>query len=469
MKKTLYTLLAIFSLSACNFLDEPLKGAFTSEDYFTSAEKAEMAVNGIYNSLYGHNLWVFADVASDDAEKGGNAGDQVDINYIANFTAAADNGQINNFWQHTYETISRANNVIKFVGEMDIDEALKTRYVSEAKVLRAYMYFQLVNIFGQVPLKLNPQNTSEDIHVGLSSVETIYAQIDKDLSEAAAGLPVEYAPTEAGRLTKGAALGFLAKSKVFQAKWAEALTAINTIKTECHYDLLENYADNFKRGAEDSVESVFAIRYMNNTTAQRGNNLVVWFASKVASGYYFNAPTQAYVDSFTEKTLTGEVDPRLDASIGRDGKPWFNGLTFSKDWSPTGYLVKKYGEDLPEGEAIAQSTLPQNILRYADILLLEAEALNENNGDPSEPLKKIRGRVGLDTNSLAGMTKEQRRELIRNERRHELGFEFHRFFDVIRYGKEYTKRVLPDFPWDSARYYYPLPQAETDVNTSITK
>lgn len=471
MKKILYSIFAVIAssvaVSSCNFLEEPLRGAYTSEDYYSSPEKAEMAVNGVYNSLYGHNLWVFADVASDDAEKGGNAGDQADINYIADFTATADNGPISQYWQHTYETIARANNVINFVGAMNFDEALKNRYVAEAKTIRAYMYFQLVNIFGQVPLKLMPQNSSENIHVGLSSVKDIYRQIDKDLEEAAAALSDAY-PGEAGRVTKGTAFALLAKSKLFQKEYAACATACDNVIKLQKYDLENNFADLFRRGGEDSKESIFALRYIKNETAALSNNLVVWFAPAVVSGYFFNAPTQAFVDTFTETTVTGETDPRLDASIGRDGQPWFDGLTFNKNWSPTGYLVKKFGEDLPEGEAIGQSTMPQHIIRYADVLLMMAEALNEDNKPGAAGyLNMVRSRAGLADTRATSQT--DLRNAIRMERRRELGFEFHRFFDVIRYGKEYTKSVLPDFPWDSDRYYYPLPQAETDVNTSITK
>ena len=469
MKKKIYTILslaALLSLSACNFLDEELKGGFTSENYYTDAEKAEMAVNAGYNSLYNHKLWIFSDVASDDSVKGGNAGDQADINAIDNFTATADNGPISEFWQHSYETINRANNVIAFVGEMSFDEQTKGRIIAQAQFLRAWSYLKLVNIFGEVPLKLLPQNTHDAIHVGLSSVEKIYSQIDEDLRAAADILPAEWLESEAGRATKGAALTLLAKSKLYQKDYSACLAAISEIETLDIYDLEDSYAELFQRGGENSIESIFAIRFANNTTAQLGNSLNVWFAPSAEGGYYFNAPTQAYVDCFDELTESGETDPRLDASIGRDGQPWF-GTTFSSSWSEaTGYLVKKYHEALPEGEAIAQSTIPQHILRYADVLLMKAEALNESNETNAiAPLNEVRNRAGLS--GLGELGQSELRDAIRKERRRELGFEFQRFFDVMRYGKDYAKSVLPELPWESERFYFPLPQSETDINSSI--
>ena len=473
--KRIYSIITICTLAlvatSCNFLDEDLKGSYSSENYYTTAGKAEMAVNAVYNSLYGNTLWIFGDVASDDAVKGGNAGDQAEINNIDKFNPTPDNGCLSTFWQNSYETISRANNVIAFVPNIDMDNATKERYIAEAKFFRAWAYFNLVNIFGQVPLKTKPQNTSDAIHVGLSSVDEIYNHIETDLGEAAPMLPTSY-PSEAGRVTQGAAYAMLAKVRLFRKDWKGALDAISSFDqiTEI-YALEENYADLFKVGAENSCESVLSIRFINNNETSIGNNLNVWFSPAIEGGYYFDAPTQEYVDCFDELTTEGETDPRLDASIGRDGQPWFNGTTFSSAWSEaTGYLVKKYNEDLSEEFAKSQSTVPQHLIRYADVLLIKAEALNENNATvgAAVELNKVRARAGLA--ATTAKSQAEMRDAIRMERRKELGFEFHRFFDVMRYGKEYAEKVLgPDFKWSEPRFYYPIPQAETDANAALNK
>lgn len=471
MKNTLYIfLLIIIGLTAysCNgFLQEDLKGEYTSENYFISEENATMAVNGIYNALYGNTLWIFGDVASDDAVKGGNAGDQADINSINDFTATSDNGALNTYWQSTYEVIARANNAIAYIPPISMDTTLRARLVGEAKFLRAYSYFNLVNIFGEVPLKLKPQNTTDAIYVGLSDVSTIYSQIESDLKDAIKVLPASYL-TEAGRATQGAAYALLAKADLFQQKYTECLANIQALDSLHQYSLEVNYADLFKTGGEDSKEEIFGLRYIDNNVVSLGNNLNVWFSPSIEGGYYFDAPTQSYVDAFTEKTTTGDDDPRLDASIGRDGKPWFNNTTFSSSWSEaTGYLVKKYDEDMITGVAKSQSTVPYHIIRYADIILMKAEALNETNhvGDAVKAVNEIRNRVGLSLISSSDQT--TLRGIIRNERRKELGFEFHRFFDLMRWGKETATTALPDLPWTDSRFYFPIPQSEIDTNKAL--
>ncbi len=475
MKKRLYILLlpllGVLATSCSDFLNAELKGDYTSENYYTTPEAATMAVTGIYNSLYGNTLWIFGDVASDDAVKGGNAGDQADINAINNFSAASDNGVLSTYWQATYETIARANNAIAYIAPMNMDATLRDRLVAEAKFLRAYSYFNLVNIFGKVPLKLEPQLTSSTINVGLSEVSAIYSQIEKDLIEAVAVLPASY-PDEAGRVTKGAAFALLAKADLYQKKYSDCLVNIKAIEDLHQYDLLKDYSNLFKAGAEDSVEVIFGLRFINNSQVSLGNNLNVWFSPAIEGGYYFDAPTQSYVDAFTDKTIDGQTDPRLDASIGREGKPWFNNRTFSSSWSEaTGYLVKKYDENTVPGLAKSQSTIPYNAIRYADIILMKAEALNERGvGDAvanaAIEVNRVRSRANLAPTTAS--TQSAMRDVIRNERRKELGFEFHRFFDLMRWGQATAEAALgTDFKWVEPRFYFPLPQSELDTNKSI--
>ena len=468
MKKILYivvlTVLGIIT-SCSDFLTEQLKGDYTSANFYTTPEAATAAVTGIYNSLYGNTLWMFGDVASDDALKGGNAGDQPDIVGIDDFTATSDNGVLSTFWQSTYETIARANNAIYYISPMKIDATLRNHLVGEAKYLRALSYFNLVNIFGKVPLKLEPQLTTATINVGLSEVTVIYAQIEKDLTDATTVLPDS--ALQRGRVTKGAAYGMLAKVDLYQQKYADCLTNIQALENLHKYKLLSNYANLFKAGAEDSTEVIFGLRYIRSTVSSIGNNLNVYFSPAGEGGYYFDAPTQSYVDAFTDKTTTGEDDPRLDVSIGRDGKPWFNNTTFSSSWSEaTGYLVKKYDENLITGIPKDQSTVPYHYMRYADILLMKAEALNESGGAGADiEVNKVRSRANLAPTTAT--TQTDLRMVIMNERRKELGFEFHRFFDLLRWGQTVAEAALgPDYSWTNHRYF-PIPQTEVDTNKGL--
>lgn len=460
MKTVKYILItaaiAALLLSCDDFLQADLKGQYTSESYFNSSDDAISATTAVYNSLYGSTLWIFGDVASDDAVKGGNAGDQADINNIDDHSASADNGVLNTYWQNSYETVSRANNVIAWLPAIKMDDELKNRLIGEAKFLRAYAYFNLINIFGDIPLKLEPQNRSETIYVGLSNIATIYSQLESDLRWAVEVLPPTYS-TEAGRITKGAAHALQAKCQLYQEKYDEALEQIVDLEKLAVYELEENYEELFKAGAEESNEAIFTLRFIDDDQVSLGNHLNVWFAPSIEGGYYFNAPTQEYVDIFDETRVDGNDDPRLDASIGRDGKPWFNETIFSADWSEaTGYLVKKYNEDMIPGKAKAQSVIPYHAIRYADILLIKAEALNETNR-PNEAvteLNKVRARAGLAPVTQTGTA--ILREIIRKERRKELGFEFHRFFDQMRWS-------------DQPRFYFPIPQSEIDTNHAINK
>ena len=140
------------------------------------------------------------------------------------------------------------------------------------------------------------------------------------------------AANDLGRVTKGAALGLLAKADLYEQKYADCLTNIQALEGLNQYNLLSNYANLFKAGSEDSTEVIFAIRYSQSNVSP-GNILSVDFAPLLEGGYGFDAPTQSYVNTFTDSTIFKTVDPRLDTSIGRDGKPWFNNMTFSSTWS----------------------------------------------------------------------------------------------------------------------------------------
>jgi len=474
--------LTLVVLSSCTkFLTENLKGNFSTDTFYKNQTQAIQAINGVYNAISftnsSNDIWVFGDVASDDAVKGGNPGDQAEITYIDQFAADANNGIIINYWQFAYEGISRANSVIANVPGVPMDETLKSRIIGEAKFIRAYTYFNLVNTFGRIPLKLLPPVSPEAINVPLSDVNTVYQQIETDLKDAAAVLPASYASNEKGRVTQGAALAMLGKVCLYQQKWSEALGYFHQMEQLGIYGLLTNYADNFKLAFENSKESIFEIQHLSGQNPGEGSGLNQWFGP-APRGYYFNAPTKVLVDAF-EKTEAGEVDPRLDASLGRDGQPWLNGETYSASWSPaTGYLTKKHQQPQSELTVAGDGGLNYIYLRYADVLLMKAEAFNEtNNADSARAnLNKVRQRARVSFNGtppadlLADITtsdNSQLRDVIRRERRVEMAQEFHRYFDLMRWGKDVAEAALGvDFKYDTKRYF-PLPQAELDRNQAL--
>jgi len=486
MKKIIsFCILLFFALTSCeDFLTEELKGEFSSDTFYQNDKQAIQALIGVYNAISfrssDNDIWVFGDVASDDAVKGGNPGDQAEIVYIDEFTANATNGIIINYWTFVYEAITRANNVMANVPAVSMEEELKNRIIGEAKFIRAYSYFNLVNIFGKVPLKLLPPTTQEAIHVPLSEITDIYLQIEKDLTDAVTVLPVSYSPTDIGHVTRGAALAMLGKVSLYQQKWSAAIGYFQQVEDLGIYSLLPDYADNFKLEFENSSESIFEIQHLTDQIPSTGSAMNQWFAPSPEGGYYFNAPTQSLVDAF-EKSATNEVDPRLDASVGRDGQPWLNGDIYSAAWSPaTGYLTKKHQQPLSEVPSPRKGDGGLNYiyLRYADVLLMKAEAFNETNSADSAiaNLNKVRQRARASFNGtppadlLADITTADQnllRTAIQKERRVELAQEFHRYFDLMRWGKAVAEAALgADFNYETKRYL-PIPQEEVDKNQAI--
>ncbi len=489
MKNLSVFLFSMIFLAGCSdFLDEDLQGIYTSSTFFQTNEHAELALTAAYRPMtftsIRNPLWVFGDVASDDALKGGIPGDQSEIEFIERFTYTRDNGFIENIWTTYYEGISRSNDVIHRLGA-DVTEEVRSRVQAEAQYLRAWYYFHLVNIFGSVPLKTEPALTADDLHVPVSGVEQVYDQIETDLSQAAEVLPVN-AP--AGRATRGAALGLLAKVYLFREKYQLAFDAVQQVKQLEIYALMPVYSHNFMAAAQNNAESLFEVQHLSGQDPFQGNVLNQWFAPQPENGYFFGVPTQDFVDAF-EYTDDGIYDPRLDYTIGREGTTWINGNEYDPTWSPTGYIQKKHLQPLSEIPAGIKGDGDLNyvFMRYAEILLIEAEALNELNrpADALDPLNQVRQRAResfLYDPALEGYgqvpealltditttDQQQLREIIRRERRVELGMEFHRFYDLMRYGQTYAEQKLSETSFDYEQHrYFPIPQNEVDINQQI--
>lgn len=486
----------LFIITGCKkFITKEIVGDYPESEFYKTPEQAILAINATYQPLAftnGNNnrLWVFGDVASDDAVKGGIAGDQADIDLIDNFNITPINGNLEASWGLLYEGITRANIVITKVPAINMDLAQRDRIVAEAKFLRAWYYFSLVNIFGDVPVILEPKN-SADLQITQSAVNVIFETvIEKDLMEAAANLPETYSGADVGRVTKGAAFALLAKAYLFEGKWSKTIATTEKIINK--YSLNTLYARNFNAGYKNNknLESIFEIQHLTGQDPQTGNQLNQYFAPQVDGGYFFNAPTQNFVDEF-EKTTGGVDDPRLDYTVGRDSMPWFNGTIFLKDWSPaTGYLTKKHQQPLSEiSKALkGDASIDYVAIRYADVLLWYAEALNESgrSADALIPLNQVRKRAResyLYDNTLTGYpvipanllpdiistNQVDVRTAVQHERRVELGFEFHRFFDLIRWGEVYAKQALHDKPNFNytVNKNFPIPQSERDRNKAL--
>ena len=497
MKTKFIIFLCLLTLGACSdMLNEQPRGDYAEAAFYQTSAQAVLAINAAYQPLSfasdNNRLWVFGDVASDDAAKGGDPGDQADIGLVDNFQIFPTNGPVESEWGVLYEGINRANLVLQRVPAINMDATLKNRVLGEARFLRAVYYFYLVNIYGDVPLILEPLN-ADKLQVTQSPVSTIYTQaIEADLLVAIQNLPAAHAGPDVGRATKGAAQALLAKAYLYQQKWQPALETAQAVINGGQYDLLPVYGNNFRAAYKNNRESVFAVQHLSGQVPFQGNRLNQWFAPRPnENGYFFDAPTPGFVAEF-EQTATKVADPRLDYSVGRAGTTWLNGEPFDPQWSPTGYLNKKHVQPLAEVPAATKGdgNLNYVMIRYADVLLIAAEALNElNRGAEALPyLNRVRKRAResyLNDPALAPATgtptvpanllpdvvntsQTNLRDAIRHERRVELGLEFHRYFDLVRYGQAYAEAALRDKNYSFAKNrYVPLPQSERDTNKAL--
>lgn len=482
------TIVALIISAGCSddYLDKAPLDQFTTEVFFQTDEHALQAVNAAYDPFqfweyYSNRFQYLGNIASDDAVKGGfGASDQAQFEQINNFTIFPDNVALKNRWQAIYVGIFRANIVLDNVPDIDMDETLKARVIAEAKFIRALNYFNLVVAFGGVPL-IDRQLEINEQNVPRSTTAETWAFIEKDLNEAAADLPIfsDYSSSDLGRATSGAAVGLLGKALVYQQKWAEAETALKRITSGSlgAYDLVADYRSLFDGTNENSVESLFEIQFSAGVsvlpwaTPADGNGSALNTTSGPQGvefdGWGFNVPTQDLVDAY-ETTTGGGEDPRLSATVFRDGDV-VNGLPYEAQ-SETGYRCKKYviGNGIA-GSTVIDSPVNFNVLRYADILLLLAEALNEQAGKQDEAvthLNTVRNRAGLALLPTTGNGQATLRTAIQQERRIELALEGERFFDLVRTGEAPTVLAAAGFKAPKHNLM-PIPQAEMDVNTAL--
>ena len=484
----------LLGTAGCNgFLDQPVLGQYEAGQFFTSDTNALLAVNAAYVPLSfrdggSNTIWVLGDVASDDAVKGSNPGDQADFENIDIFNITPINAAVEAQWRRDYDGIFKCNVVIDGLPESNasVSAAVRQQAVGQARFLRAYYYFELTNLYGKIPLRVKVE-TPEELQSPAVPQAQIYAQIEADCRAAAAALPATWTGPDVGRATQGAALALLAKTYLFEKKWPEAAQTAQAVGA-LGYRLQPVFADNFRAATDNNPEIIFSVQHTSGLSPNQGSGLNQWFAPRPQNGYGFFLPTQSLVDNF-ERTAAGVVDPRLDYTLGRAGEPFF-GVPFDPSWTATGYVSKKHLQPLTEIPTTIKGdgSLNYPALRYADVLLMQAEALNEagNGSGALAALNQVRKRAResyLYDTTLPGAgtvpagllpdititDQGQLRDLIRRERRAELALEFHRFFDIIRYGEAYARQALADRPnFDYARHqFYPIPQSERDTNRNL--
>lgn len=482
-------------ISSCKkILNEPVLGNYQANNFFNNDQNAVLAINAAYPDLTftdpsSNAIWVLGDVASDDAIKGGLPGDQADFELINEFEITPSNSAVEAVWKRYYDGVFRCNVVLDGLSSSNdlVSSDTKNSCIGQAKFLRAYYYFVLTNCYGSIPLHLTV-GTPEQLQIAATPRAQILAQIEKDCQDAAKLLPTSWGGTDLGRATQGAALSLLSKAYLFQQNWEMAAQTAQSVEALNIYSLLPNFDNNFQSAYKNNSEAIFSVWHVSGASPFQGNNLNQWFAPRSLNGYGFFYPTQSLVNNF-ETSPGGVPDPRLDYTIAREGKPYFD-VSFDPSWTTTGYLSKKDCQPLSEipMNIKGDGNLNYEAIRFSDLLLVEAEALNEQ-GSSSEaliPLNKVRKRAResylydptlsgygtVPTGLLPDITitdQGQLRDIIRRERRSELALEFHRFFDIIRYGKTYAMNAMKDIPnfnYDNDQFF-PIPQSERDTNQKL--
>lgn len=491
----------ITALSCSKFLKKDIQGAYTASQFYTSSNAAVQAVNEAYVGLTftsgtANPLWVFGDVASDDAASGDPAASP-DAASIDNFSFSSTNSHLSNEWGNFYEGITNCNLVLANVPSISMDTALRSRLLGEARFLRGWYYFMLVNIYGDVPIVLTPL-TPAQMQIAQSPAKQIYESvIEPDLKAALNVLPASYTGADVGRATSGAAASLLSKVYLYQEKWDSSLIYSNLVINSGRYSLMKIYSQNFDALHKNNRESIFEVQMIGGQNPNVGNALNQWFAPQIVGGYYCDAPNQNFVNEF-DSTAAGVRDPRLDYTVGRDSMPWNNGEPYLSSWSPqTGYLTRKYQQPLSQAPIIGQGSCDYLAIRYADVLLFNAEALNELGQTSAAlvPLNQVRKRAResyLYDSSLVGfgtipagllpdvplVSQGQVRTAIIHERRVEFGFEFHRFFDLMRYAANpnigasnvnswINRDGVTRYSYSAATSKFPIPQSERDINKAL--
>lgn len=491
MKKLLYIgiLVATSLFAACtDFLDKvPYEDP--SAEALTDEASAVALINGAYQplqrpKLYNMRIWTLDIIAGNSEVGAGGGTDGIETITLANFVATADNASALDIWRGPNPGILYCNTVLESVPEMDIDADLKNRILGEARFLRAHYYFILVQLFGDVPMSISTPQPGDNLMPSRTDRMTIYNEvIIPDLKEAVNLLPVResYSGSDIGRASKGAAAGMLAKVYLTLGMYEESL-AMSMLVEELGYTLNADYSDAFggEERHKNTGESLFEVQYYGLTKAgfwddeNQANWLSTYMGPRnsgwVGGAYGWNQPTQEFVDSYEEGDL------RKDKTILYEGCPPFDGMQYKASWSNTGYNVRKFLVPLSVSPDYNTNSAGFVVLRFADVLLMKAEALNElgRTQEAEEPLYRVRRRAGLTNRSdVEGLSQAAMREKIRHERRIELAFEGHRWFDMVRWdGGQYALDFLHTIGKINAaqkHLLFPIPQKERDANPNLTQ
>ncbi len=489
MKKTIIIkflpliMLTLTVLSSCKkFLAEDPKSNVTVANFYKTEGDAISAVNSIYGYLnststgstagvYHSTFWVAAGLSSDELLNNQLGTPQFD--QLATFTQTPQNSGLLEIWAMHYKTITIANIAINRIPSINMNASLKARLLGEAKFLRGLMYFNLVRMFGEIPLVVEENSP---LTPPPASVDDIYAQIKKDLTEAAASLPLNYPIGNGrGRATKGAANAILAKVYLTLKDWPNAAASAKKVIDSGEYQLWEDFANVFKLSSRNGKEAIFSVGF-----GDAGGAIIFWEAGQflvrllppqlsdegVVNAQGWQIPTQNLYDTYEPD------DRRRSVTFITE----INGNNGSYRIRP---YIQKYWDRVAEPKGNETSNdFP--VIRYSDILLIYAEANNElgTSDIAHQYINMVRKRARFNGSvyvnavpDYSGLNKEQMREAILKERRLEFVAEGQRWFDLAR-TKTLEARVpiaKPGVTPTTKHYRFPIPQQEIDLNPNLVQ
>jgi len=456
-----------FSMMSCeDFLDLPLEGELPIDyEKEPTAEEGFRYVSAVYAGLRNWGVSVFPyigmfEITSDDADKGSTPDDAPSMIELDNYTFTPENDLFLSFWNDHYSVIGRANFAINTLLELNFeDDDIRNPLLAEAKFIRAFLYLRLNLAFGGVPLIDKTLTAEEFAKIPRSSKEQVYEFIEEDLFFAIEHLPTVYPLSEAGRATEGAARALLARAYMYQDKWADVKFQTDEIINSNTYTLYPSFYQLFRMVGQNSSESVFELQL---TSRDQGRyrcdyGFVQGPRNNFArlQGWGFNVPSQELIDFFDSRDdeirkfatvlPRGFRTPEGDSINANCPNPYYN----FKVYTQLKYNTVDYALD-------------HNIryIRYAEVLLMNAEASIHAGGDAATPLNLVRQRAGLDP--IGSPTLED----VWDERRAELAMEKHRYFDLIRTNR--ATQIMGPRGWQAGKHeVFPIPQSQIDLSDGV--
>lgn len=477
--------LAALGTSSCSkdFIDLNDPTRLVTTQGYTDSLSIVNGVTAAYSSLqdvYGKSgtnrgLWVFSEVPSDNSYTVV-SGER--LNEFDTFSLVSDNPRLQNQWQYSYQAIARCNIILSRGDGVKLTTATRNRLYAEVRFIRALTYFNMVRVWGDIPLVTTEITSIADAYVyGRKPAADVYKQIEDDLTFAAANLPATQTAANLGRATKGAAQGLLGKVLLTEKKYSDAAVQLKAVIDANSYALQATYANIFLTSNEMNSEILFAVRYSKGGFGV-GSGFVNFFLPSplstalaasvnggVGTGQQFNTVDADLVAAFT---ASGTTDVRAAASYGNTAAPYF---------------TKKYN-DTPTTAYDGENDWI--VLRYADVLLMYAEAINENSGPDAlslnavnQVIRRSRGLPVATANATvdlpAATTQAALRTRLETERRLELNFEGHRWFDLVRTGRAidvmnaYFTKAASATRIDAHNLIFPLPLQEIQTNPILTQ